>query len=59
MNKKLEKEIKAAVAAQLASCPRADNGDVHSDYIDNIAFGTADEFGVSEDDVRYAANLPR
>lgn len=56
MNKQLEQQIRREVTAILGR-GYADR-DLHSDDIDNAALAVAEKLGVSEDDVRYAADLP-
>ena len=59
MNKALKKAIAQSVADLLRDCTRAADGEYHSDDVDNIAVEVSREYHVSEDQVRYIANLPR
>jgi len=57
MNKKLVKQIIAAVTDQLGA--DYETAELHSDYIDNAAYRVSEDFGISEDEVRFVSGLPR
>lgn len=57
MDKKLTKQIVGLVKERLGN--DYETADIHADEIDLAAYTVAQDLGIDEDDVRYAANLPR